>query len=62
MTAVHGGTDELQAKRVGERADDFGEKPKYVSRAASKPLYTTSRQSERLNRLIKDIDTDSDEL
>ena len=48
MTALHGGTDDVDAMRNMLRNDDHWEKPKYVSRSAAKPLHTTSRLSERL--------------
>lgn len=34
LTATHGGTENVQARRYGDRNDDFGETPKYISRAS----------------------------
>ena len=48
---MYGGTGDVQARRAGYRNDDNWDKPKYISRASRKPLYTTSRQGEKLPKM-----------
>lgn len=52
MATVHGGTDDVQARRLGDRNDDYWDKPKPARHSISKPLFTTSRQSDRLRTVL----------